>query len=102
MPTRVRSARQRDATHRFSCHTEDLSITTRPCHDAPISVHGTKRQIIAELSYLRTMRPHRLRLASYNQADVLRSIKFGERGQHLIAQQSWLCDSVTANRLLNY
>ena len=48
------------------------------------------------------MRPHRHQFASHNQADVLYSIKFGEGGQHLIAQQSWLCNTGSVYRRLNY
>src|SRR3989442_7849126 len=70
-------------------------------HDAPKSVHGPKRPIIANLPHLRAMRAHRLQFAPYHRADILRAVKFGERGQDFIAQESWRCDSGGSDSRLN-
>src|SRR5881628_2844342 len=47
------------------------------------------------------MRAHRLQLAPYDRADILRAVIFGERGQDFIAQQSWFCDSGVSDSRLN-
>src|SRR2546427_165686 len=47
------------------------------------------------------MRAHRLQFAPYHRADILRAVKFGERGQDFIAQQRWCCDSGGSDSRLN-
>src|SRR5207237_7074117 len=44
---------------------------------------------------------HRLQFALYHQADILRAVICGERGQDFIAQQSWCCDSGGPDSRLN-
>src|SRR3989441_9852994 len=101
VPAGVRPKSGREPAHAALGKSKAFSVAARPRHDAPKSVHGSKRPIIAKLPHLRAMRAHRLQFAPYHRADILRAVKFGERGQDFIAQQSWRCDSGGAASRLN-